>query len=114
MPVGKLQILDSILEHIGNTPVVRLKRIGKEQHIECELGMSFLSRALKISGSDSAQYESGAISNTGVLVAKCEFFNAGGSVKDRIGKFMIEKAEESGRIHPGSVLIEVRPSRFSL
>merc|ERR1719217_1533566 len=40
------------------------------------------------------------------LVAKCEFFNAGGSVKDRIGKRMIEEAEKSGRIKPGDILIE--------
>ena len=32
------------------------------------------------------------------LVAKCEFFNAGGSVKDRIGKRMVEDAEKSGRL----------------
>lgn len=40
------------------------------------------------------------------LVAKCEFFNAGGSVKDRIGKRMVEDAEASGRIKPGDTLIE--------
>merc|ERR1712190_486100 len=40
------------------------------------------------------------------LVAKCEFFNAGGSVKDRIAKRMIEEAEKSGRIKPGDILIE--------
>ncbi len=39
-------------------------------------------------------------------MAKCEFFNAGGSVKDRIGKRMIEDAEKSGRIKPGDCLIE--------
>merc|ERR1712039_709831 len=39
-------------------------------------------------------------------VAKVEFFNAGGSVKDRIGKRMVEEAEKSGRIKPGDVLIE--------
>jgi cystathionine beta-synthase len=41
-----------------------------------------------------------------VSVAKCEYFNAGGSVKDRIGKRMVEDAEKSGRIKPGDTLIE--------
>ena len=40
------------------------------------------------------------------LYAKCEFFNAGGSLKDRIGLRMIENAEKSGRIKPGDTLIE--------
>ncbi len=40
------------------------------------------------------------------LYGKCEFFNAGGSVKDRIGVRMIENAEKSGRIKPGDTLIE--------
>jgi cysteine synthase len=39
-------------------------------------------------------------------VAKCEFFNAGGSVKDRIGVRMVEDAELSGRLKPGDTLIE--------
>ena len=39
------------------------------------------------------------------LLAKCEFFNAGGSVKDRIGKRMLEDAERAGRIKPGDTLI---------
>lgn len=39
-------------------------------------------------------------------MAKCEFFNAGGSVKDRIGKRMVEEAEKSGRIKKGDILIE--------
>ena len=33
--------------------------------------------------------------------AKCEYFNPGGSVKDRIGYEMVKKAEACGRIHPG-------------
>lgn len=70
------KILDSILDHIGNTPLVRLNRIPKEDGVVCE------------------------------VLAKCEFFNAGGSVKDRIGKRMIEDAERSGRIKPGDTLIE--------
>ncbi|KAJ3302378.1 hypothetical protein HDV03_005019 [Kappamyces sp. JEL0829] len=56
--------------------MVRLNRIGKEEGLECE------------------------------LVAKCEFFNSGGSVKDRIGKRMVEGGEADGILKPGSVLIE--------
>ncbi len=70
------KILGSILEHIGNTPVVRINKIARAEGLKCE------------------------------LLAKCEFFNAGGSVKDRIGKRMIEDAEKSGRIKPGDTLIE--------
>lgn len=40
------------------------------------------------------------------ILAKCEFFNAGGSVKDRIGKRMVLEAEREGRIKPGDTLIE--------
>ena len=40
------------------------------------------------------------------LYGKCEYLNAGGSVKDRIGKKMVEKAETEGRIKPGDTLIE--------
>jgi cystathionine beta-synthase len=68
------QISDTILDAIGNTPLVRLRTIGRETGCE--------------------------------ILAKCEFLNAGGSVKDRIGRRMVEKAEESGRIKPGDTLIE--------
>ena len=40
------------------------------------------------------------------VYAKCEFFNPGGSIKDRIGWNMVEEAEKSGRIKPGDTLIE--------
>eukprot|EP00522_Entomoneis_paludosa_P009067 CAMPEP_0172457584 /NCGR_PEP_ID=MMETSP1065-20121228/22944_1 /TAXON_ID=265537 /ORGANISM="Amphiprora paludosa, Strain CCMP125" /LENGTH=517 /DNA_ID=CAMNT_0013211413 /DNA_START=199 /DNA_END=1752 /DNA_ORIENTATION=+ len=40
------------------------------------------------------------------LLVKCEFFNAGGSVKDRIGRQMVLDAERQGRIKPGDTLIE--------
>ena len=40
------------------------------------------------------------------LYGKCEFFNPGGSVKDRIGAYMIDQAEKEGRIKPGDTLIE--------
>ncbi len=67
-------IQDSILQSLGNTPMVRLKTIGKQTGCE--------------------------------ILAKCEFLNAGGSVKDRIGRRMIEEAEKKGRIKPGDTLIE--------
>ena len=44
--------------------------------------------------------------NFSFLVAKCEFFNAGGSVKDRIAKRMVEDAEKNGQLKPGDVIIE--------
>ena len=67
-------IHDTILNTIGNTPVVKINKIGND--LECN------------------------------LFAKCEFFNPGGSVKDRIGWKMVEDAENSGRIKPGDTLIE--------
>lgn len=39
-------------------------------------------------------------------VAKCEFFNAGGSVKDRISLRMVEDAERAGILKPGDTIIE--------
>jgi len=70
------QIYDDILEHIGKTPMVRLNKIPQSFGIKCE------------------------------VVAKCEYFNAGGSIKDRIGKQMILDAEKNGRITKGDTLIE--------
>ena len=70
------KILPTILGHIGDTPLVRINRIAAKAGLECE------------------------------LLGKCEFFNAGGSVKDRIALKMIQDAEKSGRIQPGDTLIE--------
>lgn len=39
-------------------------------------------------------------------MAKCEFFNAGGSVKDRIAVRMVEDAEKDGILKPGDTIIE--------
>ena len=39
-------------------------------------------------------------------MGKCEFFNAGGSVKDRIGVRMVEEAERDGILKPGDTIIE--------
>ena len=40
------------------------------------------------------------------VFAKCEYFNPGGSIKDRVGLAMLEAAEQEGRIKPGDTLIE--------
>lgn len=64
----------SILDTIGNTPLVKLHRLGS--HLSCN------------------------------LYAKCEFFNPGGSIKDRIAYQMVVDAEASGRIKKGDTLIE--------
>ncbi len=45
---------------------------------------------------------------------KCEFMNPGGSVKDRIAAYMIEKAEASGRIKPGDTLIEASSGNMGI
>lgn len=69
-------IKSSVTELIGHTPLMELT------HIEKELGLK------------------------AKLVAKLEYFNATGSVKDRIAKKMIEDAEASGILKPGAVIIE--------
>lgn len=40
------------------------------------------------------------------LLAKCEFLNPGGSVKDRIGFYMVEAAEKHGLLKPGGIIVE--------
>lgn len=69
-------ILTDILGQIGNTPLVRLNKIPQAHGLQCE------------------------------LLAKCEFFNAGGSVKDRIAVRMLEDAERAGTLKPGDTIIE--------
>lgn len=75
---SKKKYLESVLEGIGNTPLVKLSSLPKEEGLD--------------------DYE---------IFAKCEFFNAGGSVKDRIAKRMVEEAEKDGILKPGiSTIIE--------
>jgi cysteine synthase A len=69
-----MKIADDVTQLVGNTPLVRLRRISEE---------------------------SGARA-----VAKLEFFNPGGSVKDRIGVSMIEAAEREGLIKPDTIVLE--------
>ncbi|XP_022596447.1 cystathionine beta-synthase-like isoform X1 [Seriola dumerili] len=73
---GTPSILPNILGKIGHTPLVRLNKIPKEFGLKCD------------------------------ILAKCEFFNAGGSVKDRIALRMLEDAERAGILKPGDTIIE--------
>ena len=70
------KIYQGTIDLIGNTPLVELTHIEKK-------------------------YELGAR-----LLAKVEYFNPAGSVKDRIAKEMIEQAEAEGKLKPGSTIIE--------
>ena len=56
--------------------------------------------------SQTKGFDSKSKKNLNILVAKCEFFNAGGSVKDRIGLRMVEDAEKQGLLKPGDTIIE--------
>jgi cystathionine beta-synthase len=64
----------TVLELVGNTPIVRLDSLGRDVDP--------------------------------LLLAKLEYVNPGGSVKDRIGLAMIEKAEAEGKLKPGGTIVE--------
>ena len=70
------KIYTSADQLIGRTPLLELTRIERAEGLEAR------------------------------LLAKLESFNPGGSVKDRVSKAMIDEAEASGRLKPGSVIIE--------
>ena len=70
---------ESILELVGNTPLVRLTRVTREL---------------------------GPVERQPLILAKLETLNPGGSVKDRIGLPMIEAAERAGLLQPGGTIIE--------
>src|SRR5437763_572263 len=44
--------------------------------------------------------------NDAVVYAKCEFMNPGGSIKDRMALYILDKAEREGRINPGATIVE--------
>ena len=73
---GRGKIYDSILDTIGDTPIIRLPRLSAE------------------------------LKPKGEVVAKLEFFNPIGSVKDRIGVSMVESLEAQGILKPGGAIIE--------
>lgn len=50
----------------------------------------------------------------GLILAKVEYFNPGGSVKDRIGVDMIEEAEREGRLKPGGTIVEATSGNTGL
>ncbi len=70
-----LRLGDSLLDRIGNTPLLRLERIGR--------------------GFPGMQ-----------LLAKAEWFNPGGSVKDRAACAIVREAERAGRLGPGKILLD--------
>ena len=70
------KIFKSADELIGNTPLLELTNIEKQENLEAS------------------------------LLAKVEYFNPAGSVKDRVAKAMIDDAEKTGKLKPGSVIIE--------
>lgn len=71
-----MTIAKSILDLIGKTPLLELTNYEKNHNLKA------------------------------TIAAKLEYFNPAGSVKDRIGKFMIEDAEQRGVLKPGAVIIE--------
>ena len=74
---GRGRIYDSILDTIGDTPLVRLDKLARERGVKAN------------------------------ILAKLEFFNPISSVKDRIGVAMLEALEAAGTIQPGrNTLIE--------
>ena len=75
-PPIRRRIYDSIVETIGNTPLVRIKRICAEEGITAD------------------------------VLLKLEFFNPIASVKDRIGVAMIEGLEAEGKLAPGGTIVE--------
>ena len=88
--------MPNILHHVGNTPLVRLNHIGKEEGIQCDLRKD----VAHLDDLD-LQYEFICLS-----VVKCEFFNAGGSIKDRVSLRIIEDAEKRGLLKQGDTIIE--------
>jgi cysteine synthase len=73
---GRGKIFESILDTMGDTPLVRLPRLSKEYGSKAD------------------------------VLAKLEFFNPLSSVKDRIGISMIEALEASGKLTPGATIVE--------
>src|SRR5450755_4457872 len=81
-----MQVHDSLIELVGNTPLVRLRRVTRK--LGGQLGG-------QLGGRPAA-----------TVLAKVEYFNPGGSVKDRIAQRMVAAAEASGALRPGGTIVE--------
>lgn len=77
-----MAVYESMQALIGNTPIVRLTRLGLPEDAK--------------------------------LYAKLETYNPAGSVKDRVGKYMIEAAERNGQLKPGGTIIEATAGNTGL
>lgn len=85
-------IIDNALGAVGHTPLIRLDKIAQANGLKCNLCEFILSSSVIVNSR---------------IVGKVEFMSAGGSVKDRIAKAMVEAAENEGKLMPGkSVIIE--------
>jgi cystathionine beta-synthase len=82
-----MQVHESLVELIGNTPLVRLRKV---------------TRHLDHGAAGSQAHGVGAPA----VLAKVEYVNPGGSVKDRIALRMVEAAEASGALLPGGTIVE--------
>ncbi|MEO5852746.1 MAG: cystathionine beta-synthase [Nocardioides sp.] len=82
-----MDYVNSLIDLIGNTPLVRLGRT---------LDDPSTPQDQRLAGSDKGP----------LVLAKVEYFNPGGSVKDRIATRMIEAAEASGALQPGGTIVE--------
>ena len=88
-----MQIMPDVLFNIGNTPLVRINKISKSAGLKCDLRKYYFYRQGYITNDENFH-----------IVAKCEFFNAGGSVKDRIALRMVEDAEKCGMLKAGDLV----------
>lgn len=95
------RVYPNILHTIGDTPLVKLNKIPQAAGIVCDVCKSHATLSFSLRPINSSCFPHPIISDV-----KIEFFNPGGSIKDRIGFRMVEDAEEQGRLKPGCTIIE--------
>jgi cystathionine beta-synthase len=112
-------IHDSLLDLVGNTPLLRLGRVtgapgatapGATARGAGAPGATAPGATVRGATVRGARVPGATAPNAtapgATVVAKVEYFNPGGSVKDRIARSMIEAAEREGRLGPGGTLVE--------